>query len=142
MNICIVSPSLGYGGSNIIAATLGKELNKNHNLVYYSYKYTDNYSNLPEEKIYFFKGRHSKLLDKFKKGIEYIFSGGKFTPYKYYKGEIKQLSELIETFNIDCIILNSFTAVSIFAIPLKKKYPKVKQTILSTLAKDSSYDFK
>ena len=127
MNIWIVSPSLGYGGSNIIAATLGKELNKNHNLVYYSYKYTDNYSNLPEEKIYFFKGRHSKLLDKFKKGIEYIFSGGKFTPYKYYKGEIKQLSELIETFNIDCIILNSFTAVSIFAIPLKKKYPKVKQ---------------
>ncbi|EJR1554022.1 glycosyl transferase, partial [Enterococcus faecalis] len=88
MNICIVSPSLGYGGSNIIAATLGKELNKNHNLVYYSYKYTDNYSNLPEEKIYFFKGRHSKLLDKLKKGTEYIFSGGKFTPYKYYKGEI------------------------------------------------------
>lgn len=53
MNICIVSPSLGYGGSNIIAATLGKELNKNHNLVYYSYKYTDNYSNLPEEKYIF-----------------------------------------------------------------------------------------
>ena len=52
MNICIVSPSLGYGGSNIIL-TLGKELNKNHNLVYYSYKYTDNYSNLPEEKYIF-----------------------------------------------------------------------------------------
>ena len=127
MNICIVSPSFGYGGANIIAATLGKELDKTHNLVYYSYKYTDNYSNLPEEKIFFFKGTHNKLLDKFKKSTEYIFSGGEFTPYKYYKGEIEQLYELIETFNVECIILNSFTAVSIFAIPLNKKYPKVKQ---------------
>ena len=127
MNICIVSPSFGYGGANIIAATLGKELDKTHNLVYYSYKYTDNYSNLPEEKTFFFKGTHNKILDKLKKSTEYIFSGGEFTPYKYYKREIEQLYELIERFNVECIILNSFTAVSIFTIPLRKKYPKVKQ---------------
>lgn len=72
MNICIVSPSFGYGGANIIAATLGKELDKTHNLVYYSYKYTDNYSNLPEEKTFFFKGTHNKILDKLKK-VQNIF---------------------------------------------------------------------
>ena len=65
MNICIVSPSLGYGGSNIIS-TLGKELNKNHNLVYYSYSIQTIILIFLKKNI-FFKGRHSKLLDKFKK---------------------------------------------------------------------------
>ncbi len=54
MNICRASPSFGYGGANIIAATLGKELDKTHNLVYYSYKYRQNYSNLPKKKHFFF----------------------------------------------------------------------------------------
>lgn len=123
----MVSPSFGYGGANIIAAKMGQTLNDSHNIIYYSYNYRDNYSDLPQDKLFFYEGSQHKILNKVGKGIEYIVRKREFIPYRYYGGEIKRLYQLIEDFEVDCVILNSFIAVSIFAIPLRSKYPDIKQ---------------
>lgn len=55
MNICIVSPSFGHGGANIIASKIGKELSKTHNVFYYGFKTEANYMDLPEDKLFFIR---------------------------------------------------------------------------------------
>ncbi|MDT2638333.1 glycosyltransferase [Enterococcus dongliensis] len=124
MRICIVGPSFGYGGANIIAATIGKELAKKNEIYYYSYKFKDNYSDLPESNLFFSSKKENKLLGKLGKGLEMVVKR-EFTPSKYKKNEINDLFNIINQKKIDIVILNSFIAVTIFAEKIKKNFPNV-----------------
>lgn len=139
MKICIVGPSFGYGGANIVAATVGKELAKENEIYYYSYKYEENFSDLPKENLFFCSKRESKILNKIGKGLELAIKK-EFTPSKYMKNEIKDLFNIIELKKIDTVILNSFIAVTIFAEILKKNFPNIK--IIGWMHEDPDYAFK
>ncbi|MGF2941897.1 glycosyltransferase [Enterococcus xiangfangensis] len=122
MKICVVGPSFGYGGANIVAATVGKELAKKNKVYYYSYENKDNYSDLPEEDLFFSYKSENKFTSKLGKGIEMILKR-EFTPSRYKQNEIEDLCNIIEQKNVDIVILNSFIAVTIFAEKLKEKFP-------------------
>jgi glycosyltransferase involved in cell wall biosynthesis len=139
MKICIASPSFGYGGSNIIAATIGKELAKENEVYYYSYQLIDNFTNLPEEKLFFNRKKENRLFSKAGKGLEMLMKK-EFTPAKYKKNEIEGLVQIIEQKKIDIIILNSFIAVTIFAKDIKARFPKIK--LIAWMHEDPDYSFK
>lgn len=124
MNICITGPSFGYGGANIVAATVGKELAKKNEVYYYSYEYKDNYSDLPKENLYFCSNNKNKVSSKLGKGVEIILKK-EFTTSKYRSHEIEVLFSIIKQKNINVVILNSFIAVTIFAEKLKEKFPNI-----------------
>ena len=138
MKICIVGPSFGYGGANIVAATVGKELDRENEIYYYSYKFKENFSDLPEEKLFFSSKKESKILNKIGKGLEVALKK-EFTPSKYMKTEIIDLFEILEQKKIDVVILNSFIAVTIFAESVKKKFPNIK--IVGWMHEDPDYSF-
>lgn len=139
MKICIAGPSFGYGGANIIAATIGKELAKENEVYYYSYKFVDNFTNLPEENLFFSTKKEHKNFGKVGKGLEMLIKK-EFTPAKYKKNEIEDLINIVEQKGIDVLILNSFIAVTIFAKAIKAKCPNVK--IIAWMHEDPEYSFK
>ncbi|MFC0277276.1 glycosyltransferase [Enterococcus devriesei] len=138
MKICIVGPSFGYGGANIVASTIGKELSKENEVFYYSYKFRENYSKLPEDKLFFSSKKEKRMLSKFGKGLELAFKK-EFTPSKYKKNEINDLFEIIEKNSVDVVILNSFIAVTIFAEELKNKFSNIK--VIAWMHEDPDYAF-
>ncbi|EGO8664341.1 glycosyltransferase [Enterococcus faecalis] len=125
MNICIVSPSFGHGGANIIASKIGKELSKTHNVFYYGFKTEANYMDLPEDKLFFYKKKHNSYIQKIRKGFETLYNSGEFTPSKYVKAEIAYLYELIAKEKIDFVILNTFVSTTYFARALKLVFPEL-----------------
>ncbi|REC32091.1 glycosyl transferase [Enterococcus pseudoavium] len=124
MKICIAGPSFGYGGANIIAATVGKRMSEKNDVYYYAYQFYDNYSDIPKEKLFFSSKRKNKMLRKIGKGIEMMIKK-EFTPSRYMMKEINELFDIIEQNKIDIVILNSFIAVTIFAEKIKEKYPNI-----------------
>lgn len=125
MNICIVGPSFGYGGANMVASRIGKELSRYHNVYYYSFRFEGNYLEIPEESLFFYKKKRNGVIEKAKKVWELLRNSGEFTPDKYVKAEISYLSNLISEKKIDFIILNSFNSATLFAKALKERFPDI-----------------
>lgn len=125
MNICIVGPSFGYGGANIVASKIGKKLNEHHNVFYFSFRSEGNYLDIPKESLFFYKKNRNKLIEKVKKGWEILKNSGEFTPAKYVEAEITYLSKLINEKKIDFIILNTFNSTTLFAKVLKERFPEI-----------------
>lgn len=141
MKIAVVSPSYGYGGSNIVTANLGKELLQHHEVFFFPYKFTTNFSDIPEERFQYIGADHSglrKIWDKFGKGSEF-FIKKEFTPGKYYKKEIENLLEQIEARQIELVILSSFESSVLFAEALKLTKPELK--IISWMHEAVDYSF-
>lgn len=141
MSIGLVSPSYGYGGANIVSANLGKELLAYHEVYFFPYKFTTNFSGIPDER-FFYIGSSTNVLqkgsDKIRKGLEVLFTK-EFTPSKYYQNEFQNLCFYVEEKKLEVMILSSFESSVLFAEKLKKKYPKLK--IISWMHESVSYSF-
>ncbi|KRM78173.1 glycosyltransferase [Lapidilactobacillus dextrinicus DSM 20335] len=139
MKIAIISPQYGFGGSNIVAATVGKELEKKDSVIYIAYE-KDKSSEIYPIKNYYYVGiKHSKIslaCQKTLKGISYILRGS-FNPEKYVAQEIHKINNLIKNNKIDVVVLNSYQSVSLFAKSLKRNNPNLK--ILSWLHESVDY---
>ncbi|MBO0454030.1 MULTISPECIES: glycosyltransferase [Enterococcus] len=123
MNICIVGPSFGYGGANIVAANVGKKLSENNKVYFVGFKSDANYTNIPEDQMYYIgneKNRFFKLFVKAKKASELLLKK-EITLSKYYKDEIDNLCRIVNQNSIDLVILNSFVSSTIFCVELKKR---------------------
>jgi glycosyltransferase involved in cell wall biosynthesis len=128
MRIAIVSPGFGYGGSYIVAANIGKALAKNNEVYYEAFKWTTNYSKVPDDRLNFFGqpvGILRKYRDKAGKAIELGLHHG-FTPSKYVGPELKALLARLDQNHIDVVILNTFQSVVRFAEPLHRLRPEIK----------------
>lgn len=139
MRIAIISPQYGFGGSNIVAATVGKELEKKDSVIYIAYE-KDKSSEIYPIKNYYYVGiKRSKIslaCQKTLKGISRILSGS-FNPEKYVTQEIYKINKIIEAKKIDIVILNSYQAVTLFTKSLRRRNPNLK--ILSWLHESVDY---
>lgn len=138
MRICIVGPSFGYGGANIIAAKIGKELAKENEVYYFSYEDDENFLDIPKENLFFCSKPENKNISKFGKGLEMLIRK-EYTPSKYKKKEVFELLKILEQKKIETVILNSFIASTIFAKIIKKENPNIK--IISWMHEDTDYCF-
>lgn len=141
MRIGIVSPSYGYGGANIVSANLGKELLAHHDVYFFPYKFTTNFSEIPDERFFYIgtsQNTFRKVSNKIRKGLEVLFTK-EFTPSKYYRNEFQNLCFHVEKKNLEVMILSSFESSVLFAEELKKKYPHLK--IISWMHESVSYSF-
>lgn len=141
MRIGIVSPSYGYGGANIVSANLGKELLAHHDVYFFPYKFTTNFSGIPDERFFYIgtsRNAFQKSSDKIGKGFEVLFTK-EFTPSKYYRKEFQNLCSYVIEKNIEVMILSSFESSVLFAEELKKKFPQLK--IISWMHESVSYSF-
>lgn len=142
MRIAIVSQGFGYGGSYIAAANIGKALQATgHEMYYFAYQYKTNYSNLPIERLTYFghpRTKISRLFEKSRKAIE-LFIQGEFIPSHFISTEFKNLIHLINTKQIDLVILNSFWTVTLFSVLLRQKFPELK--IVGWMHEATDYTF-
>ena len=141
MRIAIVSPGFGYGGSYIVAANIGKALAEKHEVYYEAFRWTTNYSKVPEDRLHFFgqaTGKGRQLRAKLGKAVELLTHKG-FTPSKYAVPELKALLAQIDDHQIDVVILNTFQSVVRFAEPLHRLRPGIKT--IGWLHEATSYSF-
>lgn len=129
MKIGIVSQGFGYGGSYIAAANVGKALAATgHDLYYLAYQYPTNFSHVPDNRLIVFGQPHvgvKRYRDKAGKGIEMVFHHA-FTPSRYMQAEATRLLRLIDQYQFDVVILNSFWSVTLFGKFLRERRPLLK----------------
>lgn len=129
MKIGIVSQGFGYGGSYIAAANVGKALGtKGNDLYYLAYQYSTNFSHVPANRLIIFGRLHKGMrqyLDKLGKGSEMLLHHS-FTPSRYVREETDRLLNLIDQYQFDVVILNSFWSVTLFAQKLRELRPQLK----------------
>ena len=142
MRIAVVSQGFGYGGSYIAAANIGKALAaEGHDLYYFAYQYTTNYSDLPEDRLFQFGLPHkgiAEVVDKMGKGLEFLFHRS-FVPADFAKPELKRLLAYLDQYKIDVVILNSFWSVTLFAKALRENRPKLHTIAWMHEATDYSF---
>lgn len=141
MRIAIVSPGFGYGGSYIAAANVGKSLGNTHDVYYFAYQFDTNYSNVPDDHLFFFgheKSNFRKQSQRINKGVA-LFLHHEFIPSHYLQPEIERLLQLLEAKQIELVILNTFQAVSQFSRVLKTKRPEIK--LVGWMHEATTYSF-
>ncbi|EOH87786.1 glycosyltransferase [Enterococcus pallens] len=126
----------------MVAATIGKELEKDYNVLFIPYQDDTNYFDVAEESLISIlekKGTISSNIVKIKKGIELVLNNRNFTPKKYVKKEIANLKKIIADKNLEILIFNSAITTVLFCEEVKLAFPELK--VISWMHEDTDYSF-
>lgn len=139
LKIGIIGPSFGYGGANLVAAAVGKQLAENHDVYFLPYEDEANVTAIPSKRFCSLVQQRSiwqKKIIQVKKGIE-LGLQHQLTPSRYIDDEFKHLIQVIQQEQLDVIILNSYVAIVRFCSRIKALFPQIK--LIAWLHEDPDY---
>lgn len=125
MKIAIISPAFGFGGSNIVAKTVGDALASEHEVFYVAYQQDNPDFSAPH---YVFLDSKRSLFERVLRPLSNAWAlwvQHRFDPAASRKQSLKRLINFVNDNQIDAVILNSFDTSVFFARGLKLALPQL-----------------